>query len=64
MYLGRQFRSRIDTALLTKLRQDREDCDYHLYRPSPKIVDRYINDAQRFVDRVTLQVQGGGPSES
>lgn len=49
--LGLHFREKIDVAVLTRLRQDREGCDYELSSPPTPHVWRRIADAGEFVER-------------
>ena len=49
--LGRHFREALNTRTLTKLRQDREGCDYELVRLSVSRVRLRLNQAQDFIDQ-------------
>ena len=51
MRLGEHFRHDVDTGLLTKLRQQREEVDYNLRRPSRETVNDFLERAEEFVQQ-------------
>ena len=60
--LGHHFRDRIETAALTRLRQDREGCDYELSRPPVEYGEELLEDAQQFVGKVSALLEELRPS--
>ena len=51
MRLGEHFRHDVDTGLLTKLRQQREEVDYNLRRPSRETVEDFLGRVKQFVEQ-------------
>jgi uncharacterized protein (UPF0332 family) len=51
MKLGEHFRHDVDTGLLTKLRQQREEVDYNLRRPSRETVEDFLERAEELVQQ-------------
>jgi uncharacterized protein (UPF0332 family) len=60
MKLGEHFRHNVDTGLLTKLRQQREEVDYNLRRPSRKTVNDFLERAEEFVQQAEKVVTETG----
>jgi len=58
MGLAEHFREDVNIGLLSKLRQHREEADYHLRVPPPEIVERCIKDADQFVESTARHVEG------
>ena len=56
MKLGEHFRHDVDTGLLTKLRQQREEVDYNLRRPSREAVEDFLGRAEQFVEQAEALV--------
>ncbi|WP_263821163.1 HEPN domain-containing protein [Salinibacter sp.] len=50
MKLGQHFRNDVDVGLLTKLRQNRKEADYDLWKPSSDEVGMWLERADEFVD--------------
>jgi uncharacterized protein (UPF0332 family) len=59
MKLGQHFRARVDVGLMTKLRQNREEVDYKLRRPDSKEVERYLGEAEAFIETAEAVIQEG-----
>lgn len=61
MKLAEHFRADVDVGLLTKLRQHREEADYHLRIPPAEIVERFIEEASRFIRQAERIVEAETP---
>ena len=57
MKLGQHFRDEVDVGLLTKLRQNREEADYDLWKPSSGEVETHLKQAAEFVEAPVRRVR-------
>jgi uncharacterized protein (UPF0332 family) len=61
--LGLHYRDVLDVITVTRLRQDREGCDYELSDPPVDYARDRLTQARRFVDGAVALIAGGGESE-
>lgn len=55
--LGFHFREDIDTRIFSRLRKEREGCDYELSEPSQERVRVCLEQAQSFVEKAEAPVE-------
>lgn len=54
--IGLHFRNELDVRLLTRLRQNRQECDYELSQPPKAQVEEKLQAARKYVEEATTMI--------